>query len=67
MAGVRPSGPELLEQQIAGDRLVRVHEQERQQRPLLLARERNRGAVSDQLERAEQAELHPASWLGLRR
>ncbi|MGZ6651886.1 MAG: hypothetical protein ACXVHB_31200 [Solirubrobacteraceae bacterium] len=49
--------PQLLDQLVARDRLVRMHEQEREQGALLRTAERQDSVVHAQLERAEDPEL----------
>ena len=53
----RLSGPELLDQLIGGDGLARPQQQQREQRALLLPRQRHRLAVGQHLQRAEHPEL----------
>ena len=50
--------PELVDQPVAGEHLVRVHEQQRQQRALLRARERQRPVAVANLQRSQDPELH---------
>ena len=50
--------PQLLEQPVAGDRLAGVQEQQRQQRPLLDAPERELPAADPRLERPQDEEFH---------
>ena len=54
----RPAGPELLDQQVARNRLVRPDEQQGKQGPLLWRIQRNDTALGDHLKRTEDAELH---------
>ena len=56
----RPAGPELLDQQVARNRLVRPDEQQGKQGPLLWRIQRNDAALGDHLKRPEDAELHAA-------
>jgi hypothetical protein len=53
--------PEGVDQAVGGDDLVRVQEQDREQRPLLGAADVHLPPVLDDLERAENPELHRAS------
>ena len=53
----RLARPELLDQRIGRDDLVAVEHEQRQQGPVHLAREGNRLAVADDLERTEDTEL----------
>ena len=50
--------PELIDQPVRAERLVEVQQQQRQQRPLLAAPERDRAALDEDLERTENAEVH---------
>src|SRR6266536_4789025 len=50
--------PELLDQPVAGDDLVRVQQQEREERASLLSTELQGSTVIPHLEWAEQPELH---------
>jgi hypothetical protein len=50
--------PELLVEAVAGDDLVRVHEQDREQRPLPLPAEWNDGIPLADLERSQDPKLH---------
>ena len=55
----RPRAVEqLLDQPLGADHLVRVHEQEREQRALALATERQRLAIQGSRQRPEDPELH---------
>ena len=51
--------PELVDQRLAGDDLVRAQEEKREQRPLLASAEGDEPAVADDLERTEDSELQP--------
>ncbi len=53
----RLPGPELLDQLIGGDDLARPQQQQGEERPLLLARQRHRLAVGEHLQRPEDPEL----------
>ena len=55
--GRRPA-PEFVDQAVTGDDLVRVEEQNHQQRALLRAAERKRAAVLEHFERTEDPVLH---------
>ena len=50
--------PELVDQAVGGDDLVRVQQQDRQQRALLDPAERERAIVLGHLERAKEPEFH---------
>ena len=50
--------PEPVDEPVGGDDLARVEEQEREQRPLIAAAEPNRRPLVENLERAEDPELH---------
>jgi hypothetical protein len=52
--------PDALDQAVAGDRFVRVQEEDREQRPLLRAPERQLMAVVPHLDGTENSELHHA-------
>ena len=56
--GRRPAGPELLDQAVARDRLVRAEEQDREQGTRLCRVQRDDAALGDHLERPEDTELH---------
>ena len=56
--GGRPVSPELVHQPVARDDLVRVQKQQRKQRPLARAAERQRPAVAGHLQRSKDPELH---------
>ena len=60
LGGVRrwTLAPELVDQPVRAERLVGVQQQQRQQRPLLAPAERDRAALVEDLERAENAEVH---------
>ena len=49
--------PQLVDEPLGRNDLARVHEEERQQRSLLLAAQRNRAVISDDLERTQDPEL----------
>jgi hypothetical protein len=53
----RRAVPQLVDQPIAGDRFVGMEQQEREQRSLFRAAERDRTAVLDGLQRPEDPEL----------
>ena len=57
----RLEAPELVDQAVDRNNLVRVGEQEGEQRPLPAASKRDRHAVVENLERAEDPELHRAA------
>src|SRR5215210_2676444 len=57
-AGRRPLTPERLDQAVARDDLVRMQQQDCQQRPLLASRNYRRAPMVCDLERAEDAEVH---------
>ena len=52
--------PELLGQDVGRDDLVRVKQEERQERALLLPGEGNSARLTPDLERPQNAELHNA-------
>ena len=54
----RLCAPELVDEPVRRDDLVRTREQEREQGPLPRAAERERTALLDHLERSQDAELH---------
>ena len=54
----RLRAPELVDQPVCRDDLVRAREQDGEQRPLPGAAERERTALLDDLERSQNAELH---------
>ena len=54
----RALAPELVDQCVAADHLIRPREEDRQERPLPCAAERNRTTVGEHLERAQNPELH---------
>ena len=54
----RRLAPELVDQPLACDELVRVQEQDRQDEPLLQPAQRNRLALVDHLQRPEDPVLH---------
>ena len=54
----RSLGPQLVEQRVRAERLVRVEEQHRQQRALATSPERQRPVPFEDLERSEDAEFH---------
>ena len=56
--GARLVAPELLREQLRGDDLAGVEEQEREQGALPIARELNRSAVAPDFERAKNRKLH---------
>ena len=56
--GRRAFRPELVEQPVARDDLVRVQEQEREQRPLARPAERQRPTAVGDLKRSKDPELH---------
>jgi hypothetical protein len=56
--GRRPAGPELLDQDVARDRLVGPEEQDREQGARLVSAQRDLAALGDHLERPEETELH---------
>src|SRR5580765_235288 len=58
---VRPRSPELVDEPVRLDDLVRTREQEREKCPLPPAAERERAAVLEDLERSQYAELHASS------
>jgi tRNA uridine 5-carbamoylmethylation protein Kti12 len=49
--------PQLSDESLGRNDLARVHQEERQQRSLLLAAQRNRAVISDDLERTQDPEL----------
>ena len=55
----RPLAPEVVDQPVDGDELVRAQEQHREERPLLRASEGELTLRIDGLERPEEPELHP--------
>ena len=54
----RLCAPELVDEPVCRDDLVRTREQECEKRPLPRAAERERTALLDDLERSQDAELH---------
>ena len=62
LAGLLP--PEPFDQEVAGDDLVRVDEEQRQERTLLRPAQVEQAVVGLDLERPKNPELHPlaASW-----
>src|SRR5436190_1337086 len=56
--GRRRLAPELVDQALARDELVRMQEQDRQDEPLLQPSQRDRLALVDHLERPEDPVLH---------
>ena len=54
----RLGAPELVDEPVCRDDLVRTREQECEKRPLPRAAERERTALLDDLERSQDAELH---------
>ena len=56
--GARLLAPELLREQLRGDDLAGVEQQEREQRALPIARELNWRAVAPDFERAKNRKLH---------
>ena len=56
--------PELVDEPVCRDDLVRTREQECEKRPLPRAAERERTALLDDLERSQDAELHVFSSSG---
>ena len=59
--------PELVDQTVRAERLVGVQQEQRQERPLLAAAERDRVALLEDLERAENAEVHARGMRASRR
>jgi hypothetical protein len=57
----RLDAPELIDQPVARDDLVRMQEQESEQRPLARAGERHLLPVAGDLQRPEDSELHLVS------
>src|SRR5438034_7569243 len=55
----RPLAPEPVDQALARERLVRMQQEERQERPLLRAAHPQRAAFAKHLQRSEQPKLHP--------
>ena len=60
----RLCAPELVDEPVCRDDLVRTREQEGEQRPLPRAAERERTALLDDLEWSQDAELHVFSSRG---
>ena len=56
--GGRTAAPDVLDQAVGADRLVRVQQQDGQQRALARATERQGAALIEDFERAEDAEVH---------
>ena len=57
-AGLRALSPELVDQPVGRQRLVAMQEKQRQERPLLGARDRDHPALVEDLERSKDAEVH---------
>ena len=55
----RSSAPQLLDQPIGAQRLVRVQQEQREQRLLLAAADRDDTAFVDDFERSENVKVHP--------
>ena len=60
----RLRAPELVDEPVCRDDLVRAREKEREKCPLPCAAERERTALLDDLERSQDAELHVSSSCG---
>ena len=49
--------PELIDEAVGGDDLPYAHQQETEQRPLLLASQRDRAGIADYVERTEDPKI----------